>query len=92
MQNYRDVYDSLTGGLAEEYRIDGVEDISAEGTPYSGAYQAIWDARESLCRRYGMDFEDRDLERIMQAVLTIEEEIARYMFHYGMKFTATETE
>lgn len=54
--------------------------IAGENTAYSKAWQALTDARLSLTRRFDIDFEDKDLEQIMEAVAVIERETALGMF------------
>lgn len=80
MTDFESVYGSVLGYLTPESRIPWVEDISREGTPYDRACQELWDAREHLCLRFGLDREDGDLERIMNAVLKLEKEAARGVF------------
>ena len=65
--------------------MEWVENIFVQGTEFNDAYEDLAIARENLCERFGMDMEDEDLERIMNAVLTIEREIARHMFYYGVE-------
>ena len=80
MSQFEDVYETLVGHREAPFAVPGVQSIAAEGSAYSLAYQTLMDARLSLTRRFGMDFEDKDLERIMEAVATIEKEIAEGMF------------
>ena len=90
MYKFEEVYETLVGLRDKMARVPGVEDISAEGTPFAKAYQNLWDSRISLGKRFGVDFEDQDLERIMHAVQEIEKEIARHMYHYGAQFAEKE--
>ena len=80
MNQFEEVYETLVGHREAPYAVPGVQSIAAEGSAYSLAYQALMDARLSLTRRFGMDFEDKDLERIMEAVATIEKETAKGIF------------
>ncbi len=50
------------------------------------AYKDFWAAREHLCRRFGMDWEDEDLELIMNGILTLEQEIGKQMFFCGIRY------
>ena len=73
-------YETLIGERIPAMCMPGVVCIAEEGSAYSRAYKTLMDARISLTRRFGMDFEDKDLERIMEAVSTIEKEVARGAF------------
>ena len=73
-------YETLTGHREGQFALPGVASIAEEGSAYCRAYQTLMDARLSLTRRFGMDFEDKDLERIMEAVSVIEKEVARGVF------------
>ena len=90
MYDYEQVYETLTGMMDEEMAVPGVEDITQKGFLYERAYQRIYEARLRLCERFDIPFKDRDLERIMVAILDIEEDIARYMYHYGALFAEKE--
>ena len=73
-------YETLIGHREEQFAVPGVVCVAEEGSAYSQAYQALMYARLSLTRRFGMEFEDKDLERIMEAVSVIEKEVARGAF------------
>ncbi|MGM9660836.1 MAG: hypothetical protein ACI3WQ_09585 [Faecousia sp.] len=80
MTDYETIRDSVLGYLSEAYRVPWAENISREGTAYAQAYQDFWTAREHLCERFQLDWEDDDLELIMNAVLLVEKDVARGMF------------
>lgn len=72
MTKFEQLYGTVLGYLTPENQLSGVEDISRDGTDYDRAYQELLDARENLCRRFGISAEDRDLETIMTAVEELE--------------------
>jgi hypothetical protein len=80
MCDFEEFYETLTGHREGPFAMPGVVNIAEEGSAYSRAYKTLMDARISLTRRFGMDFEDKDLERIMEAVAVIEKEVARGVF------------
>lgn len=44
-------------------------------------------AQQSLCRRFGLNFDtDEDLDRLSAALASIELDIARRLFHCGIQF------
>ena len=79
-EDFEAIYETLIGQRIPQTAVPGVESIASEGTAYSEAYQTLMEARMNLTRRFGMDFEDEDLERIMNAIAVIEKEIAKGMF------------
>lgn len=81
MNNFEDIYETLIGLREPEAAVPGVESIAVKGTRYSEAWQELMDARIRLAERFGIDFEDADLERIMDAVAVIEREAACAIFH-----------
>ena len=64
----------------------------APGTEFSEAYEEFWKARENLCFRFGMNEEDEDLERIMNGLMKLEEDLSRRMFYYGVKYAQMKKE
>lgn len=86
MTDFERIRDSLLGYLRSSSRVPWVEDITRVGTAYDKAYQDLWNARANLCRRFGMDWEDADLEAIMNAVLLLEKDVARGMFDAAMAY------
>ena len=80
MNNFEDIYETLIGLREPEAAAPGVECIALEGTPYANAWQELMDARMRLAKRFGIEFEDEDLERIMEAVAVIEREAALAVF------------
>ena len=79
------VYETACG-LRTTDLADGVEDIFAPGGVCDCKYAQMLEAYGRLCERLGVKDEDRDVEIIINALTGIEQEIARQMFHYGMKF------
>ena len=80
------VRDTLHGQLRERYRIPGVVNAFAEGSVCSKAYEEMYAAYSRLCTRLGVIDEDDDVEIIINSLMTIEEEIAYYMYRYGAMF------
>lgn len=87
-EQFENIYATLTGNAAPEAKVPWVQSIFTEGTVYSNAYQALWDARLRLGQRFGVEFTDEDLETMMGAVSDIEREIALHMFLYGIEYAA----
>ena len=57
-----------------------------EGTALDQAYKDFWTAREHLCERFGIDWEDDDLELFMNGILHLTRDLALRMFYYGMVY------
>lgn len=83
-----EVYLSLTGDLCEEYRVPGVEDLYAQGTPCDLLYQEMRDAYERLLDRLGRIDDDEDLDIIVDTMTTICKETSYAMYRCGEKFAA----
>lgn len=80
-KDFQAIYNSVTGGLKKEYRVPWVGNAWKDQTAYRQAYADFWTAREHLCQRFGMDWEDEDLERFMNGILDLEEDLCRRMFY-----------
>lgn len=80
MTTFEQLSGTVLGYLTPENQLPGVKDITGEGGDYDRAYQSILAARESLCRRFGLSPEDRDLEAIMVAVQALEKATAQGIF------------
>ena len=85
-EDFELIYLKVTGNLRKEIDLPWVEDAFVEGTDFQQAYDTFWEARENLCRRFGMDWEDEDLERFMDGLITLERDLAQRMFYYGMVY------
>ena len=86
MDDFESIYLTATGGLVPEARVPWVKEICGEGTPYAQAYRDFWDAREHLTERFPLEWEDEDLERIMNGIMHLEREVARQMFLNGIEY------
>ena len=75
------IYGTVLGYLTPECAIAQVEDITGEGSAFDRAYQEILDARQNLCRRFGMTEDDADLERIMDALQALEKAVAQGIYN-----------
>lgn len=73
-----DIYRNMTGQLVP------VEDEFAEGKPCSLLYRKVTEARERLCRRTGIDFEDVDILEIISDMEKIAEICALKMYQYAL--------
>ena len=67
----------LVEGLAPDW-------VEGPGETYDRACEELWQARRDLCDRTGIDWEDIALERIVNALDTLEQDLARRMFHAGI--------
>lgn len=74
----RDIYREITGQYIS------VEDEFADGKPCSLLYENVTDARERLCKRTGIDFEDADVLEIISGMEKIAEICALKMYHYAL--------
>ena len=79
------VYETVCG-LRTTDLAEGVDDLFVPGSACERKYQQMFEAYGRLCERLGVKDEDRDVEIIINALTGIEQEVARQMFHYGMKF------
>jgi len=85
-EDFSVIFRIVTGCREAEYPFCWVENAFVPGTEFYDAYEEIWNAREGLYRRFGLDIGDDDLERIMYAIMNAEEALGRRMFHCGMKY------
>lgn len=83
-RDFRRIFNIAMGVYDPKPPFTWVTDSFAIETKYSQACEDIWKARESLCFRFGLDEEDEDLERIMNAIMDAEEDLGRRMFLYGI--------
>ena len=80
------VFDTMIGMLIPEYRVPGVENMAARGTPYDEACKIAWEARLRLAKRLDTDDQDEDLLELVDAMYDAEEIIAIEMFKKGYEF------
>ena len=66
------------GELVEEERPDWVE---GPGKVYNCAWEQLYRARQDICDRTGISWEDPALEQIMDAVDALERDISRRIFY-----------
>ena len=74
--DFEAIYETMIGQRIPEAAVPGVENIADGVTPYSQAWQKLLKSRDSLCRRFRIHPEDKDLEQILNAVTVIEREAA----------------
>ena len=79
-KDFQKLYNSVNGSLRQEFRVPWAGSVWEEETEYQKAYADFWTAREHLCQRFGIDWEDMDLELFMNGALALEEDICRRMF------------
>ncbi len=82
---FESVYETVCG-LRTTDLAEGVEDIFVPGGFCDRKYVQMLEAYARLCQRLGTKDEDDDVEIIINSLMGIEQEIARQMFYYGMKF------
>ena len=82
----QNVYDSVTGVLAEEYRVPDVVDLFADENSCAQLYGEMWEAYRRILERLGKEDEDKDVEVIINSLLSICEKVGIQMYHYGAKF------
>lgn len=85
-KDFQAIYDSMHGYLKKEYRIPWVKNVWEEETGFKLAYDDFWTVREHLCQRYGIDWDDEDLERIMNGIMNLDEDLCRRMFQYTIEY------
>ena len=85
-EDFELIYQKVIGNMKKDTSIPWVEDAFVKGTDFAQAYDIFWEVRENLCRRFSIDWEDEDLEGFMDAVITLERDLAQRMFYYGMVY------
>ena len=80
MTDFERIRDSALGYLTSEVRVVWVVDLSREGTDYDRAYQKLLSLRERLCRRFGLEPEDEDMEAMVDIAFDLEQAVARGIF------------
>ena len=85
-EDFEDIFSVMMGSQQPAAGISWVENGFRGETGIVTAYQNFWTAREHLCRRFGLDWEDADLELFMNGILELEREVAWRMFLYGIDY------
>ncbi len=80
-KDFEDVYLSAIGERTED--IPWVSAVSGSRDAYDQAWQDIDHARTRLCQRFNLDWEDPDMETLLNGVMVLEKDIARRMFLCG---------
>lgn len=78
------VYYSLVGELEDP--IPGVENAYVEGSACEGWHSDMLDAYQRLCKRLKATDSDRDVEIIIDSLLSIQQELCKKMYQYGAAF------
>ena len=87
-EKIEDIYCTLTGVMQDEFCVPGVENLFTEGSLCANLYAQMLDAYERLCERLGVKDEDGDVEIIINSLMTIEQNVSKKMFEYGVKFAS----
>lgn len=74
----QDIYQEIMGQYVP------IENEFAEGKPCDILYERVTAARERLCERVGIDFEDADVLEIITCLEEIAEICAMKMYHYAL--------
>lgn len=80
MTDFERIRDSALGYLTSDVRVGWVVDLSREGTDYDRAYHKLLSLRERLCRRFGLEPEDEDMEAMVDIAFDLEQAVARGIF------------
>ena len=81
-----DIYDSLQGVLIPEARVPWVRNLFLPGSPCDRAYSQMLLAYERLRDRLGVEFEDADVEIIINSLLDIQQLVGYEMFRCGLEY------
>ena len=83
-----DIYWALLGELIPEAEIPGVPNLFEADSLCSEAYARMRKAYERLCIRLGFDedYEDLDLDIMVNSLEYIQEILAKEMFRLGMAY------
>jgi len=85
MMEYVDaLYQSLCGNMVQP--VSGVNSLYYPGSDCDRAWEEITQAYEHLRERLGVEDEDKDVEDIISAFLSIQYEFATKMFEYGRQY------
>lgn len=79
------VYDTLWGLLEKEYEVEGVKDLFTPGTICADHYEQMLMACDRLNQRLGSKGEDRDVELVVDSLLTICRVVGKEMYACGKK-------
>lgn len=85
MNDFERIYYTAMGDLMPSACVPWVE-APAKDSEYERAYAGIYAAWENLRERCGLAEGDVDLERILDNVLDLEQDMARRMFQYGVEY------
>ena len=91
MKIYEEIYNTMIGLYDSAHSMESVENAFAPGSECALAYEKMRDAYERLCHRLGIEKgEDADLEIMVASMETIQKELCRRMFHYGLQIGTKE--
>ena len=85
MDTPEQVYATMCGLLADDTCIPSVANAFSAGKRCAVLSDEIYNARLRLSQRFHIPFEDKDLEIIVNAYLTIQHELCLKMYQYGRR-------
>ena len=85
MDDFEDVYHTLTGEILPEYALPGVENAFAPGQPCRAAEDRLYQARDRILARLGVSGEDEDLEQMLGAFYEMQIYLCREMYRLGRR-------
>ena len=86
-----DVYYTVTGEIAPEYRVVGIEDAFSEGGFCDTAWNEMYQARSRIRERLELE-EDEDLNIVVDELCSIQKELCLRMFRLGWAMGAVSAE
>ena len=86
MTVFEEIYNNMIGLYNPEYSMESVENAFTPGSACMLAYGQMRDAYERVCQRLGVvNWEDEDLEIIVNSMETIQKDLCRRMFWCGIQ-------
>jgi len=81
-----DIYETLQGETAPGFVVPGVENLFDEGKKCALCYKEVYDAERRLEDRLGVEPYDKDVEKIITALMDIQRVMCFKMYEYGAQF------
>ena len=78
--DFETLFNSIHGYLSKEARASWTKNMWEEASEYNKAYTDFWTARTHLCERFGIEWDDPDLELFMNGITEMDEDLCRRMF------------
>lgn len=86
MDDFDLIYSSTTGSLVPGYEVPWIESIFVEGTKYNAAYDRLWAARERLCQRFNIDWDDDDWHELMTGFYGVQMALGKAIFENTVQY------